>query len=104
MNKQFGMTKNIIMLNINNQRKNIGKSTSQGKRLKEIIGIMFKGRPTWLRNNIKSFPQKQLEKEPLVQKDVVKNSCDLKNIKKLPKMMMNLKLEVKLRLLLKICL
>ncbi len=53
---------------INNQRKNIGKSTSQGKRLEEIIGIMSKGRPTWLKNNIESFLQKQLEKEPLVEK------------------------------------
>jgi hypothetical protein len=34
VNKKFGMTKNIVMPNINNQKKNIGKSTSQGKRLK----------------------------------------------------------------------
>ncbi len=68
MNKQFGIIENIVMSNINNQRKNIGKFTSQGKRLEQIIGIMSNGIPTWLRKNIKYFPQKQLEKEPLVKK------------------------------------
>jgi hypothetical protein len=37
MNKQFGMTKNIVMLDTNTQRKGIGKPTSQGKRLKKFI-------------------------------------------------------------------
>jgi hypothetical protein len=57
MNKQFGMIENIIMPNTNTQRKGIGKSTSQRKRLKEIIDIIritFKGRPRWLRKNIES--------------------------------------------------
>jgi hypothetical protein len=58
---------------------------------------MFKGRPIWLRKNIEFFRQKQLEKEQLVEKDVVENCCGLGNIKKILEMMMNLKLEVKLR-------
>lgn len=80
MNKQFGMTKNIVMPNTNTQRKGIGKSTSQGKRLEEFIDtirITCKRRPRWLRKNIEFFPQKQLEKEELVEKDVVENFCGL---------------------------
>jgi hypothetical protein len=52
MNKQFGMIENIIMPNTNTQRKGIGQSTSQRKRLEEIIDIIritYKGRRRWLR-------------------------------------------------------
>lgn len=86
MNKEFGMTKNIVMPNINTQRKGIGKSTSQGKRLEKFIDtirITFKGRPRLSRKNIEFFPQNQLEKEQLVEKDVVENCCGLGSIKEL---------------------
>jgi hypothetical protein len=39
-----------------------------------------------LRKNIEFFPQKQLEKGPLVKKDAIENCCELENIKELPKM------------------
>jgi hypothetical protein len=31
-----------------------------------------------LRKNIEFFPQKKLEKKPLVEKDIVENCCELK--------------------------
>jgi hypothetical protein len=47
---------------------------------------MSKEIATSLKKNIENFPQKQLEKGPLVDKDAVENCCELENSKKLPKM------------------
>ncbi len=57
----------------------------------------------WLKKNTILFPQKKLEKKSLMEKDGVENYCELGNIEALSKMMMNLKLEIKLGQLLKIC-
>jgi hypothetical protein len=56
-----------------------------------------------LRKNIEKNSQKKLKKKPLVEKDIVENCCELRNIIKLLEMMMNLKLKIKLGKLLRIC-
>jgi hypothetical protein len=50
----------------------------------------------------KTFSTKEVKKKPLVEKDIVENCCELRNIIELPEMMMNLKLKVKLGQLLRI--
>jgi len=75
------------------------------ERLEKIIDTIrktSKERPIWLKKNRINFPQK-LEKKSLMEKDGVENYCELGNIKELLELMMNLKLEIELGQLLKIC-
>lgn len=105
MNKQFKMIENIVMPITNTQRKGITKSARQVERLEKIIDTIrktSKERPIWLKKNRINFPQK-LEKKSLMEKDGVENYCELGNIKELLELMMNLKLEIELGQLLKIC-
>jgi len=76
------------------------------ERLENIIDTIrktSKERPIWLKKNTIFFPQKKLENKSLVEKDGVENYCELGNIKKLSKMIMNFKLEIKLGQLLNVC-
>jgi hypothetical protein len=50
----------------------------------------------------RTFSTKEVKKKPLVEKDIVENCCELRNVIKLREMMMNLKLKVKLGQLLRI--